>query len=192
MVRVGRRNAASLGLGNIEFQVGDMADLGYPDDRFDAVVCVFGIFFVADMERQVAELWRMVRPGGTLAITTWAGELFEPAATGWWHVIADLRPDLHNPARPWNRLTDPNELRRLVSAGGIGSADIETDIGHQSLRRPEDWWAMVLGSGFQWTLQQLDATEIDRIRAANIEMIRDRRITKVDTSVLYATATKPA
>jgi ubiquinone/menaquinone biosynthesis C-methylase UbiE len=34
------------------------------------VICVFGVFFVPDMPAFVAEMWRLVRPGGTLAITT--------------------------------------------------------------------------------------------------------------------------
>ena len=38
---------------------------------FDAVVCVFGIFFVPDMVKAVSELWSRVRPGGKLAVTTW-------------------------------------------------------------------------------------------------------------------------
>ena len=36
-------------LRNIEFRVGDMLELRFPDSHFDAVVCVFGIFFVPDM-----------------------------------------------------------------------------------------------------------------------------------------------
>ena len=41
--------AAERGLHNVEFRVGDMLELGLPASHFDAVVCVFGIFFVPDM-----------------------------------------------------------------------------------------------------------------------------------------------
>jgi ubiquinone/menaquinone biosynthesis C-methylase UbiE len=58
-------------LQNVEFRLGEMETLGFSDASFDAVVCVFAIFFVPDMIKQVRELWRMVRPGGQLAITTW-------------------------------------------------------------------------------------------------------------------------
>ncbi|MFL4976326.1 MAG: class I SAM-dependent methyltransferase, partial [Microvirga sp.] len=54
-------------LTNATFRQGDMENLGYADDSFDAVVCVFAIFFVPDMVKQVRELWRMVRAGGQLA-----------------------------------------------------------------------------------------------------------------------------
>ena len=46
----------------------DMTALGFPDGHFDAVVSVFSIFFVPDMKGLVRELWRMVRPGGKLAV----------------------------------------------------------------------------------------------------------------------------
>ena len=71
LLNLGRAKATNAGLDNIEFRVGDMENLGYQDGQFDAVVCVFAIFFVPHMESHVAELWRMVRPGGQLAITTW-------------------------------------------------------------------------------------------------------------------------
>jgi ubiquinone/menaquinone biosynthesis C-methylase UbiE len=71
LIALAAAKAQSKGLDTIEFRVADMLALGYPDDAFDAVICVFGVFFVPDMTAAVRELWRMVRPGGRLAITTW-------------------------------------------------------------------------------------------------------------------------
>ena len=45
-----------------------MARLGLSDENFDVVVCVFGIFFVPNMEELTSELWRMVKRGGRLAV----------------------------------------------------------------------------------------------------------------------------
>ena len=70
LLAMARAKANALRLQNAEFRVGDMESLGFSDGAFDAVVCVFAIFFVPDMVKQVRELWRMVRPGGQLAITT--------------------------------------------------------------------------------------------------------------------------
>src|SRR5262245_46941288 len=57
--------------GNVEFEVGDMLAMRFPVASFDAVVCVFGIFFAPDMAMAVSELWSRIRPGGKLAVTTW-------------------------------------------------------------------------------------------------------------------------
>jgi ubiquinone/menaquinone biosynthesis C-methylase UbiE len=80
-----RGKAIARDCSNIEFRLADMTSLGYPDGHFDAVVSVFAIFFVPDMEGLVRELWRMVRPGGKLAVTTWAlGYSSRPIRVGNW------------------------------------------------------------------------------------------------------------
>ncbi|WP_092234217.1 class I SAM-dependent methyltransferase [Bradyrhizobium sp. Gha] len=61
-------------LHNVEFVRADITALSYSDASFDAVVSVFSLFFVADMVAELRELWRVLRPGGKLAITTWGQE----------------------------------------------------------------------------------------------------------------------
>lgn len=101
----------------MEFRRGDMTSLGFPDCHFDAVVCVFGIFFVPDMEAQVAELWRMVRPGGRLAITTWGKRFWSPAYELWLKVVRRRRPDLRIAFNPWDRITTTDAVYRLLQNG---------------------------------------------------------------------------
>src|SRR5262249_23808899 len=52
--------AKERGLAQAEFRAGDMLDLRLPAAGFDAVVCVFGIFFVPDMAEAVRQLWHYV------------------------------------------------------------------------------------------------------------------------------------
>ena len=51
-----RSKAKARSITNVEFRVADMTSLGYPDGYFDAVVSVFSVFFVPDMEGLVREL----------------------------------------------------------------------------------------------------------------------------------------
>jgi ubiquinone/menaquinone biosynthesis C-methylase UbiE len=83
LLDLARDKARRKGFRNVEFRHGDMEALGFPDAMFDAVISVFSIFFVPDMTNQVAELWRMVRPGGQLGITTWGPRMFEPGSAAW-------------------------------------------------------------------------------------------------------------
>src|SRR5258706_13926130 len=71
LLTLARAKASARGLKNIEFRLADVLDPAVPESQFDAVVCVFGIFFIPDMPAAVRALWRVVRPGGRLAITTW-------------------------------------------------------------------------------------------------------------------------
>ena len=62
LLEIARAKANAQALDNVEFRVGDMLDLSLQGSNFDAVVCVFGIFFVPDMTAAVRELWKAVRP----------------------------------------------------------------------------------------------------------------------------------
>ena len=53
-------------------QQGDAMALPFEDDRFDIAVMALVIHFVPDPARAVAEMTRVVRPGGTVASYVWA------------------------------------------------------------------------------------------------------------------------
>jgi SAM-dependent methyltransferase len=114
MLARARAKAAAQGLNNTTFRLADMSASGLPDAGFDSVISVFSVFFVPDIERQVAELWRMLRPGGRLAVTVWARGAFDPGAAIFGEEVRRVRPDLPVAGRPWERLTDPDNLRRLL------------------------------------------------------------------------------
>ena len=76
----GRKRAAAEGL-EVELLEGDAEALPFPDSSFDAVISVFGSMFAPDQEQAAAELARVCRPGGTIALASWTpdgfiGELF--------------------------------------------------------------------------------------------------------------------
>jgi ubiquinone/menaquinone biosynthesis C-methylase UbiE len=190
LLELARSKAAAQGLRNVEFRHGDLLDLGLPDAHFDAAVCVFGIFFVPDMPAAVRALWRVVKPGGKLAITTWGPRFFEPATTVFWNSIRDERPDLYKGFNPWDRICEPPALRALLREGGVDQAEIVAQSGEHPIPTPEAWWAAVLGSGYRGTLDQLDAAARERVHQKNLDYIRNSGVRSVEANVVYAVAEK--
>lgn len=186
-----RAKAVQRRLGNIEFEIGDMLSMRFPVGSFDAVVCVFGIFFVPDMSRAVSELWSRVRPGGKLAVTTWGPNFCEPSNAVFWSSIKDVRPDLYKGFNPWDRINDPAALRKIFDEGAVASPNIIAENRLHPIKSPEDWWTIVLGSGYRGTIELLDLAEQQKVKEANVAFIRDKNISAVETNVLYALATKP-
>jgi ubiquinone/menaquinone biosynthesis C-methylase UbiE len=70
LVSVARGKAAQERL-PIEYQVGDAEQLPFDDGAFDAVVSTCGVMFATRQEAAAAELARVVRKGGRIALTTW-------------------------------------------------------------------------------------------------------------------------
>jgi ubiquinone/menaquinone biosynthesis C-methylase UbiE len=186
-----RTKAIQRRLGNIQFEVGDMLSMRFPVASFDAVVCVFGIFFVPDMAIAASELWNRIRPGGKLAVTTWGPNLFEPANDAFWRSIKDVRPDLYKGFNPWDRIDDLATLRKILDEGGVASPKITAENRLHPIQSAEDWWTIVLGSGYRGTIEQLTLAERQKVKKANLVFIRDEKISAIETNVLYALATKP-
>ncbi len=186
----GRGKAQQLGLTNIEFLQADMTDLGYPDAHFDAVICVFGVFFIPSMESLVAELWRMVRPGGKLAVTTWGPRIFAPAYDVWNEAVRKIRPDLYAAYTPWDRITTPDAVRTLFGSAGVPSVGVEPENGYQPLDAPEDFWAIALGSGLRWTIDQLGPHGAELVKHAVLEWLAGHKVDRLETNVIYAVATR--
>src|SRR5215831_3465264 len=191
LLNLARTKAIQRNLANIEFEVGDMLSMRFPPASFDAVVCVFGIFFVPDMAIAVSELWVRVRPGGKLAVTTWGPNFCEPASDAFWGSIKDVRPDLYKGFNPWDRVDNPASLRKIFNDAGVASLQINSEDRLHPISSAEDWWAIVLGSGYRGTIEQLTQAEREKVKEANLAFIRNENISAVETNVLYALATKP-
>ena len=191
LLELARSKAIQRNLGNIEFEIGDMLSMRFPPASFDAVVCVFGIFFVPDMSKAVNELWSRIRPGGKLAVTTWGPNFCRPANDAFWRSIKNVRPDLHKGFNPWDRIDSPASLRGIFDQARIASPNITREDRLHPINSAEDWWTIVLGSGYRGTIEQLDLAERQKVKEANLAFIRDEKISAIETNVLYALAAKP-
>jgi SAM-dependent methyltransferase len=191
LLALARAKASRRNLQNVEFHLGDMTNLGFPDFHFEAVISVFSIFFVPDMEALVRELWRMVKPGGQLAITTWGPDFFAPIYTIWREAVRTERPDLYTAFNPWDRINSPEQLIQLMQSGGVEGATILPESGDQAFQSPEDWWTVVLGSGLRGTVDAMDVATATRIREQTVDWTRDHGVSAIETNVIYAVAVKP-
>jgi SAM-dependent methyltransferase len=147
LLNKGSQRVAEQGLTNIEFRRADLESLPFPDRTFDAVVCVFGIFFVTDLRGAIRELWRLVRPNGLLAITIWGRGLFEPADSIFWEAVRREDPELCRSIKPWSKIFEPDPLRALLLECGVSDPEAVAEAGWHLLHEPEDWWTIVLASG---------------------------------------------
>lgn len=81
MVELGRRRTEGEGL-TVEWVEADAEQLPFEDARFDCAASVFGAMFAPRPERVAAELFRVVKPGGTVGMANWTpdgymGEMFD-------------------------------------------------------------------------------------------------------------------
>lgn len=111
----------------LEWHQGDVAQLRFPDDRFDVVLCQMALMFFPDRTRALSEMARVTRPGGVVAISVPASLDEQPL----WKPFMDMLAEHAGPeARPllstyWS-CGDAAWLRGLFEAAGLGGARVTT------------------------------------------------------------------
>lgn len=112
MIEKARSEAAAVGATNLEFSLGDATALDFPDAGFDGAVTRFSLHHIPVPGRVLAEMARVVRPGGWVVVADHLTDANGDAAA--WHAeIERLRDPSH-----WACLT-PERLRRLGGAAGL-------------------------------------------------------------------------
>jgi SAM-dependent methyltransferase len=98
---------ARAGHPSVEFVQGDAEAVPLPDARFDAVVSNFGLHHVPRPALALAEVRRVLRPGGRVAFTFWAGHAENIA----WRLVFDAV----------RRCGDPAASEAPAPGGGFGT-----------------------------------------------------------------------
>jgi ubiquinone/menaquinone biosynthesis C-methylase UbiE len=188
MLDLARAKARARGLGNVTFRRGDILSAGLPEKSFDAVICVFGVFFIEDMAAAVRALHRLVAPGGTLSLTSWGSGAFEPVDSLFWEAVRPERPELCHAFAPWERLGNDPAMRRLMADAGLPGARVEMERAEHPLREPEDGWRIVMGTGYRGTVDQLEGPARARVRETLLRGLRDLGAASIRVDVVYAQA----
>jgi SAM-dependent methyltransferase len=76
MVELGRARLAAEGY-DVEWVVADVENLPFEDARFDCCASVFGAMFAPRPEVAAGEMFRVVRPGGTVGLAAWTPDGFQ-------------------------------------------------------------------------------------------------------------------
>lgn len=169
MLERARGKATSMGLKNVEFREGDMRALGFPPGSFDAVVCSFGIFFVNDMDAQLSEIVRVVKPGGRVAITSFADGQFLPLREMMQERLAvyGVAPS----PQTWRRIATEPGCQALFEQAGLEHVRVEQKNVGYYLDDAEQWWDVIWNAGFRRLVTQLSDGDLKQFKQEHLQEI---------------------
>jgi SAM-dependent methyltransferase len=123
LLAVARENARTAAL-EIDWHEGDVEALPFDDAAFDVVVSQFGHMFAPRPAVAVSQMLRVLKPGGTIAFSTWPPELFIGRMFA---VVSKYMPPPPPGVAPPPQWGDPNIVRERL---GTGVRDITFDRAH--------------------------------------------------------------
>jgi SAM-dependent methyltransferase len=125
------------------FHRADAMALPFPDDTFDAAVMPLVIFFVPDPAKGVAEMARVVCPGG--AVTAYAWDM-----VGGGFPYEALRAEMRGmgiavPAPPNSDVSQMDALRGLWTGAGLEAVETREITVQRTFPDFDDYWTTILG-----------------------------------------------
>ena len=189
MLRMTGERAAARGLENVETELGDMARINFPPESFDAVISVLGISYVPDMPALIYGLWKTLKPGGQLAITTLGEGAFQPAFGIWKEAVRAERSTVPL-SFSWERTANTDGVRALFQSARVPSPRIRLEPREVPIPTPADWWLAVMGSGMRRTVLEMDDETAGRVRAECDRSLREAGVNSIQIPGVYSLATK--
>ena len=125
MLAVGRRKSTS-----IDWREGRAEELPFDESGFDAVISQFGMMFFEDRPQALAEMMRVLKPGGRLAVAV-CGAVERSPGYGEFARLLDrlFGCQVGDAFRAPFVLGDPDELTRIAAAAGVEGAKVEERTG---------------------------------------------------------------
>lgn len=147
----------------VDWRKGVAEDLPFDDDTFDVVACQFAVMFFEDRDQAVREMQRVLRPGGRVAIATWASLLETPGYAAVVELLGRLfGSDAADALRAPYNMGDPEELHELL-ATAFADVQVTKQDGTARFQSIEDWvYTDIRG----WTLSDMSDADYERLLAA--------------------------
>ena len=120
-------------------QVGAAESLPWPADTFDVALSQLVVNFMSDAEAGVAEMRRVVRPGGTVASCTWDYSGGMTMLRTFWDAALSLDSETPDEARTM-RYNDPDALRELWLRAGLEAVATDALVVEASYRDFDHYW----------------------------------------------------
>ena len=124
------------------FHLGDAMALPFPSDRFDVAVMALVIFFVPDPAKGVAEMARVVRPGGEVAAYVW--DVMGGKGTAAPIQLEMLAMGLTPPRQPSIEASRIEALQDLWADAGIHSIETRQIEVQRTFDDFDDFWTTTL------------------------------------------------
>ena len=161
------------------FDVGDAIAVPFPQDAFDAAVMPLVIFFVPDPAKGVAEMARVVRPGGLVAAYAW-----DMHGNGFpYQALKDelRRFNVTVPEAPNTDASRIDVMRELWTGTGLDAVEARDIAVQRVFASFDEYWTVIFGSpSFGPKLTAMPPADLSLLEARMRERLsadRDGRIT---------------
>ncbi len=200
MLEFAERKARARKVKNVEYKMMDARHLEFEDNSFDLVTCGLAVFYFPDIPGTLAEMCRVLKPGGRLVVSSADPETaFAPLSQPYMARLRkvsdemDLHPPEYSETAKLTRTADG--LEQLLKAAGLQRVHAREESIPVHFTSPSDWWKY--GRGSTWgdlllqEMPQEKRLEFEQEHLKEIGKYFTDEGVKTGTPILLAIGQKP-
>lgn len=140
MLAIARRRAAEIGASNVTFQQADGQKLPLEDEAFDAGFSMFGLMFFPDRAAGFSELYRVLKAGGRVVVSSWTPAEESPLLATLFAAMQEALPELPFGKGGAGPLSNTAEFTSELEQAGFRDVRIDRVIHHRTVDSVREFW----------------------------------------------------
>ncbi len=106
----------------IDYRCGVAENLPYEDDRFDVITCVDVLEHVENVDKVIAEVTRVLKPGGVFLFDT-INKTFKSKLIMIW-LLEHIKKEIPKGTHDWNMFIKPSQMTGYLEEKGFGNIEL--------------------------------------------------------------------
>ena len=170
MLDICKQKADDDNIKNIQIFHGDAQVFPFADEYFDAAISMFGLMFFPDRKAGLSEMYRTLKQGGRVAVSSWAPVSDSPAMNIVFGAMREINSDMLEPETIIDSLENPDVFQAELKAAGFKDVKVERITKQFLIESTSAFWQSMVKGHVGITMMKHQLSEVEWLEKERVAL----------------------
>ena len=193
LLELARNKSVSAGVSNVEFSVGNAEELNFADNSFDVVLSSLVIFLLNDINKALGEWYRVLKPGGTVVISSFGETLLQPLFQMLMEKFAQYEDSVYIDNRSDAPTNSTEKCFKLLKNNGFENIAVSEEQMGFYLPDVDAYWKELTSQPYRFRISRFPSDIQNTFKEEHLSDVSALRTDKgiwIDVPIIFSVANK--